>query len=327
MVPAPDISRILTPIAPRLAEVEGRLRAAMASRVPETEPLRAHVNRHEGKRLRPALLLLAAEACGTACPRHVEMAAIVELIHMASLIHDDVIDQADLRRGLPSVPCKWGNEVAVIFGDMAFASAFALLASLDAPWATRLLAHTTCAMCEGEMRQLLRRFDATVTKAEYLRSIEGKTSELFDASARLGAHDQDGRAPREGALGAYARNLGVAFQIVDDCLDLTGEEATVGKTLYTDLGNGRLTLPLIHVLEQTPAAEREGVRRLLFPPDGPIGRDAIAAAMHRHDAMGYSHETARGYAGRAKAALEPLPDSPGKRSLLLLADYVVERRR
>jgi len=248
-------------------------------------------------------------------------------VHTASLVHDDVIDEADLRRRRPSVRAQWGNQVAVLLGDFAFAKAFGLLAELDSPWASAQLSRTISRMCEGELHQLLRRCDASLGEAEYLDIIEAKTAVLFETSCRFGAGASSAGRELADKLGHYGRSLGVAFQIVDDCLDLTGDEAAAGKTLYTDLENGRVTLPLIRVLAHAAESSDERLREALFPSQGAPERRAVAEAIAEHDAISYSLGVAKRYCHEAKALLRALPNSPAKRSLLDLADYVVARGR
>ena len=317
-----DIREIAAPVADELSQVEARLAEVLTPATPETTALTEHINRHKGKRLRPLLTLLAGKVCGPLTPQHVDLAAIVEMIHAASLIHDDVVDAADMRRRLPSVNVKWGNEVAVLLGDFVFSKAFSVLSALDSPSATAILCRATTHMCEGEMRQLLRRFDATLTEDEYLEIIDAKTAELFAVSCRLGAGASGAARQLAATLSRYGRGVGMAFQIADDCLDLTGDQAKVGKTLHTDLETGRLTLPLIHAMKQ----ESEGIRDLVFPQHGPVQRGAIVQAMARHDALAYSRDTASRFCREAKALLRPLPNTPCKQSLLALADLAIERQ-
>ncbi len=318
-----DWNVIYEPIADALSEVDERLTTLLTDTAAEAEPLARHVLRRPGKRLRPALVLLSGRACGPLTPQHVDLAAIAEMVHLASLIHDDVIDDADLRRRQPSVRARWGNHTAVLLGDFVFAKAQELLASLDSPSASALVARATSRMCEGEMRQLLRRFDPRVTEEDYLEIIDAKTAELFSVCCRLGAGASAAARQLTAALGQYGRALGMAFQIIDDCLDLTGDEAQVGKTLHTDLDTGKLTLPLIHVVR----CEGPDAGELVFPAEGAASRAAIAEAIARHDAIAYSRDTARRYAQQARTRLRALPQTPVKRALLTLTEYAVDRDR
>ena len=307
--------------------MEGKLRDTLSSSVPEVAALIARVSGHPGKRVRPALVLLSGQVCGPLTPQHVDLAAIVELVHLASLVHDDIVDQADLRRRLPSVRAEWGNEIAVLLGDFAFSKAFSLLASIDSQRATAVLSGTTGKMAEGELRQSFKRFDPSLTESEYLEIIEAKTAELFAASCRLGAVASGADRHLSGRMADYGRKLGMAFQIIDDALDLTGDEAVVGKTLYTDLENGRLTLPLIHAMAQAPEGSSGQLRDLLFPSSGSPQRAAIAEVMAERDAISYSREVATRYCHEAKALLRSLPRTVSRKSLMALADFVIERDR
>ncbi len=316
-----DISAISNPIAGELQQVEERLTKLLGDAAPEAAALVVHVNRYQGKRLRPMMALLAGKVCGPLTPQHVDLAAIVELVHLASLVHDDVIDEADVRRRQASVHAKWDNKVAVLLGDFVFSKAFSLLAALDSQSASALVSRATTRMCEGEMRQLLRRFDPTVSEADYLEIIDAKTAELFSISCRLGAGVSGAARQLAAMLSEYGRALGMAFQIVDDCLDLTGDEAKVGKTLKTDLHSGRLTLPLIHVMRREGDAGRE----LVFPHGKAAAQATIVEAMDRHGAIRYSLQVAQRYSREAKTLLRALPNTPSKQSLLALADFAVER--
>jgi len=316
---------IFEPVSTELAQVEDTLRDALLSSAPEVSGVIERVSGHQGKRLRPALVLLSGQVCGPLTPQHVDLAATVELIHLASLVHDDVVDQADLRRRQQSVRSEWGNEIAVLLGDYAFSKAFSLLASLDSQGATAVLSNATSKMAEGELRQSFRRFDSSLTESEYLQIIDAKTAELFAASCRLGAMASGADRHLSGRMADYGRKLGVAFQIVDDVLDLTGDDAVVGKTLYTDLENGRLTLPLIHAMAQAPEGSSDQLRDLFFPSDGTPQKAAIAEVMAERDALSYSREVATRYCHEAKALLRSLPRTASRKSLMALADFVVER--
>src|SRR5262249_40256168 len=207
-----------------------------------------HSSELRGKRLRPALVLLAGQACGGTRPAHPVVAAVVEMIHTATLVHDDILDEASVRRHAATVNAEWGNETAVLLGDYLFTHAFHLAASLDSTRACRWIGHATNKVCEGEMQQVHHRGDLDLDEAGYFAIIEGKTAELTAVSCRLGASSAGASDATVAGLERYGRNLGIAFQIADDVLDIWGDERVTGKSLGTDLEKQKLTLPIILLL-------------------------------------------------------------------------------
>jgi octaprenyl-diphosphate synthase len=323
-----EISRKLAaayaPIAAELAEAERIFEAELGSRFPFVQQLVDHCANFRGKRLRPALVLLTGQACGGVTPAHPVLAAVVEMIHTATLVHDDVLDEAEIRRHAATVNADWGNETAVLLGDYLFTHSFHLAASLESTLACRWIGRATNLVCEGEMQQVHNRGNFGLTESEYFAIIRGKTAELTAVSCRLGAHYAGASAAAVEAMEGYGRDLGVAFQIADDLLDIWGEESATGKSLGTDLEKQKLTLPLIRLLSTASPPTAAAVRRLL----------AGANPKHRHDlrpylessgALAYAWDRARHHAGLAAEALEILPDSPARSTLRSLAAYVVRR--
>src|SRR5438874_12437875 len=273
-----------TPIARDLDEVERILASSMAGRRPCVSPLVAHVRNYRGKRLRPALLLLTAHACGRVTPAHHTLAAVVEMIHTATLVHDDVLDSALMRRHLPTVNAGWGNQTSILLGDFLFTHAFHLASSVDAQ-ACRLIGAATNRVCEGELQQCTERGNLELNEEDYLDMIDGKTAELTSCCCRLAALYSGMPGNVVERLALYGRALGVAFQIADDLLDLVGEERATGKSLGTDVAQQKLTLPLIRLLGKSPAASR--VRELLGTP-GNHKRDLLAPYLSQSDAVDYA---------------------------------------
>ncbi len=305
--------------------VEAALAREFSSRSPFIDRLAKHGFRLGGKRLRPALVLLAARTCGAVRPEHHELAAAVELIHTATLIHDDVLDDATIRRHLETVNVLWDNEASILLGDYLFARALCLAASLGDTFACRNIAEASRAMCEGELRQIATRGDYTLSEADYLDIIAGKTATLCACCCRLGGYYAGAEPALCDALAHFGHHLGIAFQIVDDVLDLEGDEAVTGKSLGTDLKKEKLTLPVIRLLSQLPAPERRNLIAQMSASDN-HRREILRSHLRRSDAVAYSHQAAAAAIATAKEALGELPETPVRNTLLSLADFVVSRR-
>ncbi len=244
------------PIAAELDRCEELLRRELSSDDPFVDRLIKHAFRLGGKRLRPALLLLTAKAVGRADKEHITLAAVVEMIHTATLVHDDVLDEAKLRRHRETVNAVSDNEASVLVGDFLFTHAFALASSLGTTYACQTIGRATNIVCAGELRQIHTRGNFALGEAEYLDIIEAKTAELCACCCRLGAHYAGADRELEEALDRFGRNLGIAFQIVDDLLDLVGDEDQAGKSLGTDLEKQKPTLPVIRLLAQSDETQR-----------------------------------------------------------------------
>jgi octaprenyl-diphosphate synthase len=323
----PDNLRALyAPIGEDLDEVEKLLRRELANDNPFVDQLLKHGFRLGGKRLRPALVLLSARACGGIRPEHLRLGAMTELIHTASLVHDDVLDEATIRRHLDTINARWDNEASVLLGDYLFAQAMCLATSLDDIFACRLISKSARRMCEGEFKQITSRGDYNLGEADYFEIIAGKTAELTACCCRLGAHYAGAEPAVCEALARYGYDLGVAFQVTDDVLDLLGDEAAVGKSLGTDLRKQKATLPLIRLLDTVSAEDRESLVSLLSR-SGNHHRDALRPWLEGCDAIAYSREKARWFTQRASEALASLPTSAACDSLLGLTDFVVARHQ
>jgi octaprenyl-diphosphate synthase len=312
------------PIAADLAAAERIFEAELASRFPFVQQLVDHGADFRGKRLRPALVLLTGQACGGVTDAHPVLAAVVEMIHTATLVHDDVLDEAMIRRHAATVNAEWGNETAVLLGDYLFTHAFHLAASLESTLACRWIGRATNLVCEGEMQQVHNRGNVGLSEADYFAIVRGKTAELTAVSCRLGAYYAGASPSVVDSLEGYGRDLGVAFQIADDVLDIWGDEHTTGKSLGTDLEKQKLTLPLIYLLATAGPSTASAVRRLLAVAN-PENRHELKPYLESSGALEFAWDRAKQYAGQAADALEILPDSLAKSTLRSLAAYVVRR--
>jgi octaprenyl-diphosphate synthase len=286
----------------------------------------AHISKYRGKRLRPALVLLSGKCLGNIVPQHIDLAVVVEMVHTATLVHDDIIDEASMRRHVESVNSKWGREISILFGDYLFSRGFTILSALDSQVATLLLSQTVNIMSEGELIQLQRRYDIGLSENDYFDIIERKTASLCAASCRLGATFAGANHKVSEMLSNYGLKIGIAFQIVDDCLDVMGTEEEIGKSLNSDIQKGKLTLPLIRLVNQLPKHKLETTRDLIFQHDVKESKNAIIGLLTEHDAVEYAFNTAKNIVKQAQEEIAPLPDSPYKTALIELADYIISRR-
>lgn len=317
------LADIYAPIAEDLAEAERIFASELTSQSSFVQRLVEHSADFRGKRLRPALVLLVARACGRVSPSHRVLAAVVEMIHTATLVHDDILDEAMVRRHAATINAEWGNEPAVLLGDFLFSHAFHLAASLETTRACRWIGQATNLVCEGEMQQIHNRGNLDLDEATYIEIVRGKTAELTAICGRLGAHYAGAGEAIETAMENYGRDLGVAFQIADDVLDLWGEERTAGKTLGTDLDKQKLTLPLIRFLATAPDDLARRVRGWLGEshPD----RERLRPLLVASGALEYAWDVAGRHASAAEQALSGLAPSPSRDVLTILARTVVHR--
>lgn len=323
----PETLRALyAPVAEELEAVEGLLRQELSSDNPFVDRLARHGFRLGGKRLRPALVLLSAKACGGIRPEHLRLAAMVEVVHTATLVHDDVLDEATIRRHLDTVNARWSNEVSILLGDYLLARAICLASSLDDNFACRAISESARHMCEGELRQIESRGNYDLSEKEYFEIVAGKTAALTACCCRLGAHYAGAEPAVCEALGRYGHDLGVAFQIADDVLDVVGEEAKVGKSLGTDLLKQKATLPLIRLLNTVGSEERAELISTLSQSDNQH-REALRPWFDRYHAVPYARERARSFTQQARGELAVLSASPASGSLSALADFVVNRHQ
>lgn len=309
-----------------MARVDICIREALASDVVLIDQVMHYIVGSGGKRLRPLLLAISARACGYTGEHHYPLAAIVEFIHTATLLHDDVVDESDSRRGQQTAHAVWGNAAAVLVGDFLYSRSFQMMVGLESMRVMEILADTTNTIAEGEVLQLLNMGDPDVTEAAYLKVIDNKTARLFEAACRLAAVIAGQPADIEEALARYGTHLGRAFQLADDLLDYTGDADTLGKNVGDDLAEGKPTLPLIHARQRCESHERELIDAAVR--DGGLERlDEILAITRRTGALDATAERARQEADTAAQALAALPDSEWKRALETLARLSVDRDR
>ena len=283
-----------------------------------------HIIHSGGKRLRPALVLLTAGALGYQGTLHHELAAVIEMIHTATLLHDDVVDESDLRRGRQTANALYGNAASVLVGDFFYSRVFQILVEVADMEIMRILAEASNVIAEGEVLQLMNCHDANVDEERYLQVIRSKTAKLFEASARLGARAGGASAELEQSLADYGMHLGTAFQLIDDVLDYSGEEVETGKHLGDDLAEGKPTLPLIYVMRQGTPEQAACVRKAIEES----GREdfvPVLAAIRATGALDYARQQAEKEAELAIAAIRALPASPYKDSLLELPSFAVAR--
>jgi len=307
-----------------LKAVDGVLRESLASDVALIRRVGEYIIGGGGKRLRPALLVLAARACGYRGAQHHTLAAVIEMIHTATLLHDDVVDESSLRRGHATANAMFGNAASVLVGDFLYSRAFQLMVTVDSMRALRILSDATNVIAEGEVLQLLNTGNPDIEEQAYLDVIRRKTAKLFEAAAQLGAVLGRAEPPIEDALARYGMHLGTAFQLIDDVLDYSGDHEAIGKNLGDDLVEGKPTLPLIRAL-------RVGSRE-----DAALIRDALGrgrlddfqpvlAVLSRTGALAYARQCAEDESAQASACLNALANSPARETLLELSTFAVKR--
>ncbi len=315
------ISRSLDLINPHLYAVEEHIRAQARAFDPGVEGYIAYACESKGKRLRPALALLSGGAAGSITAAHVDLAVIVELIHVATLVHDDIIDGAELRRSQPTANARWGSSLSVLLGDCLFSHALKLSTQFHHNEVSRRLADASVQVCSGEILQSQRRFDLKLSIPEYYRIIEMKTAALFAAAAELGAFLSDSSPERIGGAKQYGLRLGTAYQVYDDILDFTGTEETVGKTLRTDLGKGKLTLPLLLLLQNCAPEEQAHISGLILRADNE-SMDALVAMVRERGALAQSVAASRKLVGESRDALKVFSKSKHRDALDDVAAYL-----
>ena len=324
-----DLAAIQALAAADMQALDRLIRQRLASDVVLINQVAEYIIGAGGKRLRPMLLLLAAGALGESTGKPIgadahQLAAVVEFIHTSTLLHDDVVDESDLRRGRQTANAVWGNAASVLVGDFLYSRSFQLMVEVESMQVQRILADTTNTIAEGEVLQLLHVRNPDTDEAAYLRVIERKTAILFAAATRLGALLAGADAATQQRLHDYGLALGYAFQIADDVLDYASDAATLGKNLGDDLAEGKMTLPLIHAMAQADAGTCQRLRQIVEQGD----MDAlpeVMAAIAEHDSLAYCRARAQAYARDAEAALLDLPDNAYVAALRGLAHYAVSR--
>ena len=320
----PVLTAVEQAIGVELLDAEKVLAEELHSSNPYVSDILQHSTRFRGKRLRPMLLLLAAKAAGGIRQDHKVLAAVVEMIHLATLVHDDVLDEAETRRHVATVNSRWNNETSVLFGDYLFTHSFHLASSLETTYACRRIGHSTNVVCEGELSQIKERGNLELTEESYFKIIDGKTAELTALCGHLGAYFALAEPTVVNAMEQYGRSLGLAFQIADDVLDLMGNERKTGKSLGSDLQKQKLTLPLIRLLQTSADRDAVEIRQLLARPDETT-REKLSPYLERSDAFEYTNQRAKGLAQEARRQLDLLPSSTSKRILCEIAEFAVQR--
>jgi octaprenyl-diphosphate synthase len=315
---------IKTLLADDMLAVDRALRASLDSHVPLVRKVAEYIITGGGKRLRPALVILSARACRYEGEHHYTLAAVVEMIHTATLLHDDVVDESDLRRGHATANAMFGNAAAVLVGDFLYSRAFQLLVSLGSMRVLEILSNATNVIAEGEVLQLMNSGNLDLDEAAYLGVIQRKTAKLFEAATQLGAVLGAADPAREEALARYGMHLGTAFQLVDDVLDYSGEQAAIGKNLGDDLAEGKMTLPLIRAMA-TGTSDDVAVIRSAITGGGRTVLKPVLDVLARTGALDYSRQRALVESEAAAACVADLPPSPHQESLLELASFAARR--
>lgn len=307
-----------------MAEVDQVIHRRLASQVALVNQISHYIVNAGGKRVRPMLLLLIARALGSESTQRHDLAAVVEFIHTATLLHDDVVDESDLRRGRKTANAMFGNAASVLVGDFLYSRAFQMMVLTNRMRVMEILAEATNVIAEGEVLQLMNMHDPDITVDDYLRVIEYKTAKLFEASARLGAVITDATPDVEEACAAYGRALGTAFQLIDDLLDYEGSTAELGKNIGDDLREGKPTLPLLLAMQRGTVEQREMIRNAII--NGEVERMAeIVAIVKDTGALEATREAAMVQAEQAKSCLAVLPDSEYRQALLQLSFDSIHR--
>jgi octaprenyl-diphosphate synthase len=320
------LNQIQSPILSDLQAVDVVIRNSLRSEVTLINTIGEHITGSAGKRLRPALVLLSSGLFGTIGEQQQQLAAIIEFIHTATLLHDDVVDESQLRRGKSTANHIFGNAASVLVGDFLYSRAFQMMVTLQNMRVMEILSEATNTIAEGEVLQLLNLHNANVTEEEYLRVIHYKTAKLFEAAARLGAVVSNNvSSTDEEALALYGMHLGTAFQLVDDVLDINGDEEKIGKNLGDDLSEGKPTLPLLYAMHQSDAAQEKIIRNAIELGDVK-DMSAVLTAVAATNASNYVLNLAEKESERACAAISRFADSEHKSALIQLAKFAVSRQ-
>jgi octaprenyl-diphosphate synthase len=322
--PACSWKQIVEPVEPFLEAVSTRLARQVNEFDPAITPYAEYALNGNGKHLRPTLVALAAESLGKINDSHVTAAVIIEMVHLATLVHDDVMDEAEIRRSQPTLAANWGNEIAVLFGDCLFAQALKLAASFPTPDVCRAVATATNTVCSGEILQTQHRRDFERSQRDYFRVLEMKTAELFALSSELAAFLSGATTAQRSALRQFGLAFGTAYQIYDDCVDLFGTEAAAGKSLGTDLAKGKLTLPVLLAWERASVADRSKLEQ--WVQNWHNGSFAGVSDMLRHyETVEPSALIIQQHLEKAGQFVRSLPESSGRVGLLALTEYLAQQ--
>lgn len=320
-----NLAELIAPIADDMKAVDAVIRARLSSDVVMIRTIGDYIVGAGGKRMRPALLLLTAKALGYQGSYHHLLAAVVEFIHTATLLHDDVVDESDLRRGRSTANAVFGNAASVLVGDYLYSRSFEMMVEAGTMRVMSIFSQATTVIAEGEVLQLMNVHDPDVSLDRYLQVVRYKTAKLFEASAQVGAVIAAGTPGQVEAAAAYGRHVGTAFQLIDDVLDYSGDVQSLGKNVGDDLREGKPTLPLIRVMEVGTPGQRELIKTAIRT--GEADFEAVARAIHETDALDYTRQAARAESELARTALEAFPVSAYGDSLLEFCSFAVERDR
>ena len=320
-----ELTQILEPISQDLHHLDREICARLSSDVALINTIVNYIIAAGGKRLRPAVLLLVARACGYQGNAHVLLATVIEFIHTATLLHDDVVDESDLRRGRQTANAQFGNAASVLVGDFLYSRSFQMMVEAGNPRVLRILADATNRIAEGEVLQLLNVHDPSVDEGRYLQVVSRKTATLFEAAARIGAVISEAATPIEEAAASFGRHLGMAFQMIDDALDYSGRAEDIGKRVGDDLREGKVTLPLIHAMQTASSAQHALIEDAVRAGGGDFA--GIAAIVQSKGSINYVREKAAIESRRAEQSLLQLPDSLFKDCLLDLNSFATRRDR
>ncbi|MCK2151343.1 MULTISPECIES: octaprenyl diphosphate synthase [Marinobacter] len=316
--------RIYDTVADDFSRVNELIIQRLSSDVPLVEKIAQYIIESGGKRLRPLLVLLSSQATGYAGNNHLKLAAVIEFLHTATLLHDDVVDTSDMRRGRSTANARWGNAPSVLVGDFLYARAFEMMVELESLPIMNVLSHATAVIAEGEVMQLMNVKNPDLTEEQYMKVIHNKTAMLFEAASHSGALLAGASQQQEKALQDYGKHLGLAFQLVDDVLDYRGDAETMGKNVGDDLAEGKATLPLIHAMANGSDEERQLIRQAIRK-GGLDDLSQILAVVDSSGALEYTMARARAEAAQAAKCLSGLVDSSHKTALTLLTEVAVAR--
>ena len=318
-----DLSSITAPVEADLAQLDQLIIHSLTSSIPLIQEIVKHILAGKGKRLRPLLVILCAKACGHKDDNdHLRLAAIIEFVHTATLLHDDVVDNSELRRGKQTANTLWGNQASVLVGDFLYSRAFQMLTHLNQPTIMQILSSTTNTIAEGEVMQLMNTQNADLSEQDYFDVIYQKTAKLFESSAEIGAALT--HSPYQTQLATFGKHIGLCFQIVDDLLDYTASSEQMGKNVGDDLSDGKMTLPLIYTLKQI-SADKQTIIKEAIESRSANSLPAIISLIHTTSAIEQCEKIAHHQATLARQAISPLPTSVHKTALLALVDFALQR--
>ncbi len=320
-----SLEQITAPVDRDMDKVNAFISNELRSDIVLINTISNYIISNGGKRLRPIILLLAAGACGNTTAHHISLAAIIEFIHTATLLHDDVVDASELRRGQVTANDVWGNQASVLVGDFLYSRAFQQMVKINNMRVMDILADTTNMIAEGEVLQLMNSHNAGITENDYYETIRRKTAILFQAACQLGAVISNTSRSTEQALADYGLNMGIAFQLIDDVLDYSGDADKTGKNIGDDLNEGKTTLPLIRAMKMLPDTEKEYIVDIIENEASPEQINRVIEIINRTDAIDYSKQHALAYTQRATQALTGLSNTKFKKSMLDLSGFFVSR--